>query len=146
MKIIQLHPEKKAAQEVVDKIKLTAQEELLLKIIYSFHRNKKLCFMSNKAFADRRNLSERQISTYIGRLSEKGFIKLRSINSRRHIFCTSATVSFFSYPKQKTSTPPREKIPSTLEENFHHNNKGNCSSTIGTLEVINESFKSRVIR
>jgi len=137
MKIIKLHPEKSSK-------KLTAQEEHLLAIFYSFHRNGKNCFMSNRALSQKRNISTRQITTYIGRLKEKGFIKVKQIEYKRHVFCTSATVEFFSLPSKKISFQPRRKLLSTLEENFQHTNKHTNLSYLSTLE--DKKYQNRIIR
>jgi len=137
MKVIQLNPE-------INFPKLNPQEEHILAIFYSFHRNNKKCFMNNKTLAEKRGITTRRITHYISQLKVKRLIIVETINHKRNISCTQKAEKFFEGRRMKTSTSNGRKQPSTLEENDYCNIDSTSYSIPNTLEKNKNENKDKI--
>jgi len=125
MKNLELNPEFLETRRTRKK-KLSATEELTLKIIYNFQINDKIFFGSDNWLAERRNLSEKSIQNHLKSLEKKGFIdRCEKYDGKRRIICLKPTENFFNYFQKKSTGTSGNFLPEVPEENFRHNTKGN---------------------
>lgn len=147
MKNLELNPEFLETRRAKKK-KLSATEELTLKLIYNFQINNKVFFGTDKWLADERNCDPRSIQTHLNSLEKKGFIdRSGKYGGKRMINCLQPTEEFFHYFRKKSTGTSGSFLPEVPEENFGYNTKGNPkeNSLSKPVEKLDSRYNKRVL-
>lgn len=147
MKNLKLNPEFIETRRAKKK-KLSATEELTLKIIYNFQINNKVFFGSDNWLADKRNLTEKSIQNHLKSLEKKGYIdRSGKYQGKRMIRCLKPTEEYFWNFRKKSTGTSGSFLPEVPEENFGYNTKGNPkeNSFSKPVEKLDSRYNKRVL-
>ena len=105
---------------VMNDSNLSANEKLLYAEITALANDKGYCFMSNKAFAERLNTSDRSIRRWLQSLSEKGYLVIKVIrNENQEVLERRIYINDAPSKEEEPEEPLRTDLSIPLDKNDH---------------------------